>query len=695
MERIEKLLRDDDKSLYRPVAHQDIPFYVPKDIQHELHVLGAVGGGPTPTEIECQPSGEWGTLMRLDWQLPPKCGDVLNYQVEYEYLPNKQNVGWRGSGIVDSSYHDTEPHCIEIPGNVLKAYISYLCPGYTYRFRIRSSNAAGLGMWSNQVISSCEDFPFNLGYTKKIHRIRIPNNGYYRITASGAKAKDGQRCFGGRGAIISATFSFKAGEVLIILCGGMSELQYCNTGGGGGTFVAVNEINKDNLLIAAGGGGGTRGFDDRDENGCDASLEPSGTDGRGHEHGKGGIDGGPGEDANSSTFVGPCWGYGGAGFLQNASSARSFLSGGDAGQYGGFGGGGAVGVYGGGGGGGYSGGGGGRGGGGGGSYVREDGIDIEKKIGNEGHGSVLIKQVAPPYPSDEPCSDSQPNRVVSPPITAVVRVDTNFQQQVSHPPQLVGQTSQSSVVSENSGSRHSSLSGATGQYTGSTGISSSSELEPVSEVIGLELDDNLESASDPSQRFVVSTSGDQFHAGTIPPSVDSEYPPSTTRSAVALPPEPVPSTVAPLIPATSQQPRMAADKPLYSQALRGTATNAEYVPPVSEPHSQHPTAPGVTLHQPETIGIPIAIPTTATQLPFSGAPPHYVAQPSTARNLNPQMLSNPPDSQFQMAIPTTVPTTTQPPFTGAPPQYAAQLSTASSSSDLNSQVVSKPPDSQS
>ena len=497
-QKLEKMLREDDKSLYRPVAHQDIPFYVPKDIQHELLLLGAVGGGPTPTEIECQPSGERGNLMRLYWQLPPNCGDVLHYQVEYEYVPNKQTIGWRGSGVLDTSYHDTEPHYIEIPGNVLNSYISNLCPGYAYRFRIRSSNAAGLGMWSNPVTGCSQDFPFNLGYTKKIHCIRIPHNGCYRITAEGAKGKDGQRCSGGRGAIISATFSLKAGDVLIILCGGMSELQYCNTGGGGGTFVAVNEITKENLLIAAGGGGGTRGFDDRDEDGCDASLDPSGTDGRGHEHGKGGVDGGPGEDANSSTFIGPCWGYGGAGFLQNSSSARSFSNGGDGGQYGGFGGGGAVGVYGGGGGGGYSGGGGGRGGGGGGSYVRDDGIDVEKKIGNEGHGSVTIEKVSPPYPIDErdngvavgmggstrDIPSTRAFSTASPPNTSIVPVDSiSTLPQFSHPTQITSQSSrssQSSQLSENgSSSRLWSLSSTTAQLTTST---VSCDLGPVTEV---------------------------------------------------------------------------------------------------------------------------------------------------------------------------------------------------------------------
>ncbi len=320
----------------------------------------------------------------------------MHYQIEYEYLPNKSVTGLRGSGTDPGTYHNTEPHYVNIPGNVLGSYIDDLCPGFTYRFRICAANAAGLGMWSDPVIGTSEDFPVTMNYTKRIHRLRIPISGYYRIHAEGAKARDGMVRTGGRGAIITATFALKAGDVLSVLCGGMSQLNICNTGGGGGTFVVVNETTKENLLIAAGGGGGTRGLDEHDLDGDDANLETWGTDGRGHEHGKGGKDGSQGKDA--SKFQGPSWGYGGAGYLENSSTARSFLNGGTGGSNGGFGGGGAVGMYGGGGGGGYSGGGGGRGGGGGGSYVRKDGIDVEKKVGNEGHGMVFIEKVAPPYP---------------------------------------------------------------------------------------------------------------------------------------------------------------------------------------------------------------------------------------------------------------------------------------------------------
>ena len=178
-------------------------------------------------------------------------------------------------------------------------------------------------------------------------------------------------------------------------------------------------------------------MDTQDENGCDASLETWGTDGRGHEYGKGGKDGGPGEDANR--FVGPCWGFGGAGFLENSTTARSFLNGGAAGQYGGFGGGGATGQYGGRGGGGYSGGGGGRGGGGGGSYVRVNGTDVEKEVGNDDHGNVRIEQVPPPYPpapsNHGPTAD-----------TAGSVHDTAAYTMEGHPSSMILQTSSSSSV---------------------------------------------------------------------------------------------------------------------------------------------------------------------------------------------------------------------------------------------------------
>ncbi len=179
-------------------------------------------------------------------------------------------------------------------------------------------------------------------------------------------------------------------DKLIILCGGMSTKIGSSTGGAGGTFVAINRQRE--ILLVAGGGGGTRGYDEEDLDGTDASLSESGADGIGAQWAQGGAGGGAGKDAN---FSGPSWGYGGAGFSTASSTAKSFLHGGRCnGEGGGFGGGGSVGQYGGGGGGGYSGGGGGRGGGGGGSYIKPDGsIDPVKELGHEDHGMVKIDYI--------------------------------------------------------------------------------------------------------------------------------------------------------------------------------------------------------------------------------------------------------------------------------------------------------------
>ena len=430
--RVEALLASEDKSLHRPAITEEIPFFIAKDIEQQLKTLGAVGGGITPTDLECVANSKGNNMMQITWQLPESAGRVLHFQIEYEHLPDSSPFN-RDSGQVNSVYFQDEPHMHQVTGNELSAYIDYLCPGYQYRFRIRSANAAGWGMWSKPVIGRCEDFPITIHYTKKINRIRIPVNGYYRITTKGAKAADGKMLSGGKGAVITATFYLKCGDVLIILCGGMSVLQKFSTGGGGGTFVAVNEINHENLIIAAGGGGGTRGVDENDFDGCDASLEPNGTDGRGMEHGKGGVNGSAGEDANPDDYQTPCWGHGGAGFLQDSATASSFLKGGHGGQCGGFGGGGAIGQYGGGGGGGYSGGGGGRGGGGGGSFVRDDGIDIKKTVENENNGSVMVEKVPYSYPDPVPLVNRSDSNLTSSSGYSSHHYNMLLQAQSSHP----------------------------------------------------------------------------------------------------------------------------------------------------------------------------------------------------------------------------------------------------------------------
>ena len=412
---MKRVLSEEDRSLQRTVSYKDIPFYIPLSVIEDLGKLGAVGGGTVPYDIEVELGNIYSNLLQLKWQIRHNAAEVQCYEIEYENLPNTSETGLRGSRVQGNVFYNVEPQSIMIPGNVLASYIQDICPGYKYRFRIRSQNVAGWGMWSTSVVAKADSFPIWIKGTKRIHRIRIPKDGLYKLTAKGAKGADGKVHYGGRGAIISGTFPLKAGDILIVLVGTMSTMSVCNTGGGGGSFIAVNEIAQSNLLIAAGGGGGTRGLEEEDEDGCDANLETWGTNGLGKEHGKGGVAGGPGEDANSDGFSGPCWGYGGAGFLQSSSSARSFIEGGTGGQYGGFGGGGAVGLYGGGGGGGYSGGGGGRGGGGGGSYIRDDALNVRKVVGNETNGEVEIRFVNPPSQNFEVLSsDSHINTNAAP-----------------------------------------------------------------------------------------------------------------------------------------------------------------------------------------------------------------------------------------------------------------------------------------
>ena len=372
---INKFLDTENFSLQQPVALPKIFVYLPDEFENDLHNLGSVGGGPV---VDLKAAMHTCGLLQLTWSLPDYREDIEEYEIEYST--------WR-----PLSAEVTSVNC---DGKALDYIIHPICPGYTYQFRMRSHNASGWGMWSQSILGQFDDFPCTIGYNSRIVTIQIPSTAYYRITAKGAKAADGGHFKGGRGAIISATFQLQKDDVLEILCGGMSQCHNCHSGGAGGTFVAVNNRQVlDNILLVAGGGGGTRGFANEDIDGCDASLEPNGTSATMDDCAIGGMNGAPGRDAY---FRGPCWGHGGAGWQLSSSTAKSFVDGGNGGEYGGFGGGGGVGSYGGGGGGGFSGGGGGRGGGGGGSYVRVNGYNVTKKVGHVGHGEVeIVKDFSP------------------------------------------------------------------------------------------------------------------------------------------------------------------------------------------------------------------------------------------------------------------------------------------------------------
>ena len=371
-EHTDDLFSTEDSDSNSLTAQYEIPV-VFDDCSGTLRSLGDIGGGPTPTDLAEAPSDNRCNLFRLQWGVPPGSDIPVEFQVECQNL----------SGDTGST---SSPMLLNVSGNSLSCFVDNLVPGCNYRFRIRSRNKAGWGIWSPPTLEAHRDFPIKIGYSRLVHKVVLPEDGAYRITAKGAKGGSIGQCKGGHGAVVSATFQLKTGDTLIILSGGKSEEHQGTSGGGGGSFVALNE--REDLLLVAGGGGGARNLDGGKEEGCDASLEMAGTPG--HRGAKGGQDGGPGEDAYQSG------GYGGAGALVKSTTAHSFLEGGMGGQCGGFGGGGAANCSGGGG-GGYSGGGG--GGGGGGSFVREDGTNVEKRVGHNDNGSIVIEKCDVDHPA--------------------------------------------------------------------------------------------------------------------------------------------------------------------------------------------------------------------------------------------------------------------------------------------------------
>ncbi len=247
-----------------------------------------------------------------------------------------------------------------------------------------------------------------------IQKWEVPYSATYNIQAYGAQGGVGPRSgIGGKGAKISGYFDLEKGDVLEILVGqkgGGSDIDTLEIGGGGGSFVVMENASSeaDILIIAGGGGGYGVGTSTNQQNIAHATTENNAKDGfGGNSWGTGGVDGSGGNAANSR-------GSGGGGFFTdgedgsgNGGRGRSYLNGGVGGRGysldGGFGGGGATdeatssfGAAGGG--GGYSGGGGGysssssneAAGGGGGSFNSGFNQNNEEAYIEDRHGRVII-----------------------------------------------------------------------------------------------------------------------------------------------------------------------------------------------------------------------------------------------------------------------------------------------------------------
>ena len=64
-------------------------------------------------------------------------------------------------------------------------------------------------MWSKSITGHFKDFPCTIGYIARIVTIQIPSTVYYRITAKGAKAADGNHFKGGRVPSLVQHFCYK------------------------------------------------------------------------------------------------------------------------------------------------------------------------------------------------------------------------------------------------------------------------------------------------------------------------------------------------------------------------------------------------------------------------------------------------------------------------------------------------------
>ncbi len=235
----------------------------------------------------------------------------------------------------------------------------------------------------------------------------VPFSGLYRIVAAGAQGVSAQTGrVGGPGAQIEGEFPLVAGDTLQILVGqeGTRDVDGCNGGGGGGTFVSLADGS---FLVVAGGVGGTR--TEVMQDGCGGRADIQGGTGSGilethamcparvHSARLGGAassgtwgSGGGGADTAGAS---DCDGTGGAGFAMGGA-------GGTGPSVGGFGGGGSGnGCCGGGGGGGYSGGEGGRIAGGGGSF-NAGASQTNSAAVNAGPGFVEIMLVSRCMPGE-------------------------------------------------------------------------------------------------------------------------------------------------------------------------------------------------------------------------------------------------------------------------------------------------------
>ena len=250
---------------------------------------------------------------------------------------------------------------------------------------------------------------FDFAFTGAIETGTITQAGTYEVSLGGALGGDSNYLsyFGGYGARVSGTVFLSAGTAFSVLVGGYGRDGYYSGGGGGMSWLDIDNDGTIEAVAGGGGGAGAYGY------GGDGRAVPVGGNGDGLNNGGTGGFGGQAGTGDSGSGGAGIFGPGASSYYPGSASTGGYSAptwaGGQGGFYGGdgrFGGGGGGNVYGGGGGGGYSGGGGGDGlyygdggGGGGGSYLAPIFGDRSLVAGGSTSGAYVSLHLVQPIPT--------------------------------------------------------------------------------------------------------------------------------------------------------------------------------------------------------------------------------------------------------------------------------------------------------
>jgi len=177
--------------------------------------------------------------------------------------------GWIGGRTQNNSGGDTgRCFCINSESGVLSNSCSsgfVYIKKYTISTGMTNITFTSLGKYGNTGPTFAEQFAaYTVSYQKNyidsifpslyqagFQSWIVPQTGTYRIEVTGANGESNPGATGGRGAIVSSTFSLEYGDLLMIIVGQCRTITNTGNGGGGGGATWVAKLNSSNILMSA------------------------------------------------------------------------------------------------------------------------------------------------------------------------------------------------------------------------------------------------------------------------------------------------------------------------------------------------------------------------------------------------------------------------------------------------------------